>query len=195
MLEQLLSSKARVAILRLFLLSPEERFYVREVAHRTDQPRRAVQRELRKLEAIGVLEHSVDGNRKYYQVRKDCPILPELQSMFLKTVGLGNVLREHLGEKGEAIQVAFIFGSYASGEEGVTSDIDLFVIGSIGSRELSGVLAHVQRELRREINEVVMSAEEFEEKVRAENHFVFSVLDEAKIFLVGDERDLEGLAG
>ena len=195
MLERLLSSKARVAILRLFLLSPEERFYVREVAHRTDQPRRAVQRELRKLEGIGLLEHTVDGNRKYYQVRKDCPILPELKSMFLKTVGLGNVLREHLGEKGEAIQLAFIFGSYASGEEDATSDIDLFVIGSIGSRDLSGVLAHVQRDLRREINQVVMSAGEFEEKVRAKNHFVLSVLDEAKIFLVGDERDLEGLAG
>ena len=194
MLEQLFSSKARVAVLRLFLLSPEERFYVREVATRTDQPRRAVQRELRKLERIGLLEHTVDGNRKYYQVREECPILPELKSMFLKTVGLGDVLREYLAEKDDAIQVAFIFGSYATGEQNATSDIDLFVIGSISARELSGVLAQIQRELRREINQVVMSAEEFEAKVGAENHFVLAVLDGPRLFLVGDEEDLATLA-
>ena len=194
MLEKLFSSKARIAVLRLFLLNPEERFYVREVAARTDQPRRAVQRELRKLEGIGLLEHTVDGNRKYYQVSKDCPIFPELKSMFLKTVGLGDVLREHLVEKGEAIQVAFIFGSYACGEEKATRDIDLFVIGSISSKELSGTLAQAQRELRREINPVVMSAEEFEGKVRADNHLVLSVVDGPKLFLVGDEANLARVA-
>ena len=194
MLEQLFSSRARIAILSLFLLNAEERFYVREAATLTDQPRRAVQRELRKLEGIGLLEHRVDGNRKYYQVSKDCPIFPELKSMFLKTVGLGDVLREHLVEKGEAIQVAFIFGSYACGEEKATSDIDLFVIGSISSKELSGVLAQAQRELRREINQVVMSVDEFQVKVGDSNHVVLSVLDEPKVFLLGDEANLARIA-
>jgi predicted nucleotidyltransferase len=194
MLEQLFSSRARIAILRLFLLNPEERFYVREAATLTDQPRRAVQRELRKLEGIGLLEHTVDGNRKYYQVNNGCPIFPELKSMFLKTVGLGDVLREYLAEKAKAIEVAFIFGSYASGEEKAASDIDLFVIGSISSRELSGVLAQAQRDLRREINQVVMSVDEFQVKVGDNNHVVLSVLDEPKVFLLGDETDLARIA-
>lgn len=194
MLEQLFSSKARVAVLRLFLLSPEERFYVREVAARTDQPRRAVQRELRKLEGIGLLHHTVDGNRKYYQVNRDCPIFPELKSIFLKTAGLGDVLRESVGEAGEKIDVAFVYGSYARGEETLASDVDLFVVGSIGSRELSELLAGVQRQLGREVNAVVMGPEELRDKVAHRNHFVRWVLGEDRMFLVGTEHELGRLA-
>jgi predicted nucleotidyltransferase len=195
MLQRLFSSQARVAILRLFLLNSGDRFYVREVAARTDQPRRSVQRELPKLVAIGLLTHTVDGNRKYYQVNRDCPIFPELKSIFLKTVGLGDALREYLVEAEDGIQVAFIYGSYARGEESTTSDLDLFVIGSISARELSGVLAQAQRDLGREINPMTMSVEELQGKMEAKNHFVLSILDEPKVFLVGDERDLERLAG
>lgn len=90
MLVELFSSHARVAVLNLFLANPDDRFYVREVAARTRQPVRAVQRELPKLEAIGLLKHTVDGNRKYYQVDRECPIFPDLKSLFLKTVGLGD---------------------------------------------------------------------------------------------------------
>lgn len=188
MLEELFSSQARVAILHLFLLSPDDRFYVREVAARTNQPRRAVQRELPKLEAIGLLDHTIDGNRKYYRVNKDCPI-------FLKTVGLGDALREFLGQAEGAIHVAFIYGSYAKGEESTTSDIDLFVVGTITARELSAVLATARSELGREINPVMMSPEEFTAKVASRNHFVLSLLEEPKTFLVGNAEDLESLAG
>ena len=195
MLEELFSSQARVAILRLFLLNPDDRFYVREVAARTNQPRRAVQRELPKLEAIGLLEHTIDGNRKYYRVNKDCPIFPELKSVFLKTVGLGDALREFLGQAEGAIHVAFIYGSYAKGEESTTSDIDLFVVGTITARELSAVLVTAKSELGREINPVMMTPEEFTAKVASRNHFVLSVLEEPKTFLVGNVEDLESLAG
>lgn len=195
MLEELFSSQARVAILRLFLLSPDDRFYVREVAARTSQPRRAVQRQLPKLEAIGLLEHTIDGNRKYYRANKDCPIFPELKSIFLKTVGLGDALRGFLGQAEGAIHVAFIYGSYAKGEESTTSDIDLFVVGTITARELSAVLATARSELGREINPVMMTPREFTAKVASRNHFVLSLLEEPKTFLVGNAEDLESLAG
>jgi len=178
----------------LFLLSADERFYVREVAARTNQPRRAVQRELPKLEAIGLLGHTMDGNRKYYQVNKDCPIFPELKTIFLKTVGLGDALREHLAQVERTIQVAFVYGSYAKGEESTTSDIDLFVVGTITARELSSVLATARTELGREINPVLMTPDEFGAKVASANHFVLSVLEEPKTFLVGNAEDLESLA-
>jgi len=192
-LNELFSSQARVAILNLFLANPENRFYMREIASLTRQAVRAVQRELPKLEAIGLLEHTVDGNRKYYQVNKDCPIFPELKSIFLKTVGLGDALRGYLDQAEGAIQVAFIYGSYAKGEESTTSDIDLFVIGSITAKELSRLLAPAQTELRRQINPVVMGRQEFQEKVAAKNHFVISLLREPKIFLIGNEDELDRL--
>jgi predicted nucleotidyltransferase len=194
-LEELFSSQARVAILKLLLLNGGKRFYLREIASLTEQPVRAVQRELPRLERIGLLGHTVEGNRKYYQVNRDCSIYPELKSIFLKTVGLGDALREHLNGAAGDIEVAFIYGSYARGEEKLDSDIDLFVVGTIGARELSGLLATAKSELAREVNPVVMTPQEFVAKVASGNHFVLSLLDEPKIFLVGNAADLEALAG
>lgn len=195
MVQQLFSSQARVSIMNLFLMNAGDRYYLRQVASLTGQPVRAVERELRKLEAIGLVTHTVEGNRKYYRVNEDCPIFPELKAIFLKTVSLGDALREYLVEEEGGVQVAFIYGSYAKGDESTTSDIDLFVIGSATLKELSGVLAQAQRELSREINPVIMSVEELQAKVKANNHFMLSILDEPKVFLVGDEGDLERLAG
>jgi len=194
-LEELFSSQARVAILKLLLLNAGRRFYLREIASLTEQPVRAVQRELPKLERIGLVSHEVDGNRKYYRVNRDCPIFPELKSIFLKTVGMGDALTEHLGRSEGKIEVAFIYGSYARGEERLDSDIDLFVVGTISARELSGALAAVRSELAREINPVVMTPQEFAAKVASGNHFVLSLLEEPKTFLVGNAEDLEALAG
>ena len=156
---------------------------------------RAVQRELPKLERIGLLEHTVDGNRKYYQVNRQCPIFPELKSIFLKTVGLGDALREYLSKDAGSIEVAFIYGSYARGEESIASDIDLFVVGTVGAMELSTALAAAKSELAREINPVILTPAEFADKVASGSHFVLSLLEEPKTFLVGNAEDLESLVG
>ena len=194
-MEELFSSQARVAILKLLLLSGGRRFYLREIATLTDQPVRAVQRELPKLERLGLLSHTVEGNRKYYQVNRNCPIFPELKSIFLKTVGLGDALRDHLDQAKGSIRVAFIYGSYARGEESLASDVDLFVVGTIDAMELSTALAPARAELSREINPVQMTPDEFRGKVASGNHFVLSLLEGAKTFLVGNAEDLESLAG
>jgi predicted nucleotidyltransferase len=194
-LEELFSSQARVAILKLLLLNGDGRFYLREIATLTEQPVQAVQRELPKLERIGLLDHTVHGNRKYYQVNKDCPIFPELKSIFLKTVGFGDALREYLSKEVGGIEVAFIYGSYARGEESIASDIDLFVVGAIKARDLSATLADARSDLSREVNPVIMTPQEFRAKAAAKNHFVLSVLEEPKTFLVGNAQDLESLAG
>jgi predicted nucleotidyltransferase len=194
-LEQIFSSQARVAIMKLFLLNPDDRYYLRQAASLTGQPVRAVEREVARLEVVGLLFHTLEGNRKYYQVDKKCPIFPELKSMFLKTVGLGDVLRQYMEGVEGAVEVAFVYGSYARGEETSLSDIDLFVIGSVTGMELSSILAEARSELGREINPVLMSPEEFASKVASGNHFALSILKDAKTFLVGNAEDLESLAG
>ena len=195
MLQELFSSQARIAILGLFLLNPSDRFYMREVATRSSQPIRAVQRELARLEAAGLLSHTMDGNRKYYQINKNCPIFPELKAIFLKTFALGDILRQHLSGVKRDIIVAFIYGSYAKAQETATSDIDLFVVGDITASELSKALSPTKEGLGREINAIAMPLRELKAKVKAQNHFVLSVLSEPKLFLVGDNDDIESITG
>lgn len=189
MLTELFSSQARVDILKLFLLNPTDNFYQREIAVLCHLPVRAVQRELQKLEKIGLIRKSTRGNRNYYQIDKSASIFEELKSIFLKTVGLGDVLKNHLKEHQEEISIAFIYGSYARHNEMATSDLDLFVIGTIGPRKVSTILAKAKSALKREINFTVSSVEEYRQKAKKGNHFVTALAKEPKIFLIGNENE------
>lgn len=189
MINKLISSKARVEIMKLFLFNPHDNYYQRQIASLTHQPIRAVQRELERLVGIGLIMKSPQGNRYYYKVNTGCSIYPELKSVFLKTVGLFSILKAHLSNK-EDIGVAFVYGSYAKDQENSMSDIDLMVIGQISSRRLSSILAEAKTELGREINYVVFTEDEFRQKAKKKDHFVSSVLKDKKVFIVGDEDEL-----
>ena len=189
MLEELLGSRARVIILKTFLLDLERDFYQREISTITNLPIRAVQREVERLVKIGLIEKQIRGNRKYYRCRRDFPIFEELKSIILKTVALGNVLKDYLQKKKEKIELAFIYGSFAKGEENISSDIDLLLVGNITSKEASMLLSPAKNSLRREINFIVYDEKELLKK--KESHFLKQVLKEPKIFLVGNEGDIK----
>jgi len=191
MIDRLFSSKARVEILKLFLFNPNNSFYQREISNLTHQPIRGVQREVDKLYSVGLIEKSTQGNRIYYKLNKRCPIISELKNILFKSVGIAEVLKNNL--KGNGIRIAFIYGSYAKGEESLLSDIDLMVIGNVSSKELSAILSRPKRELMREINYAVFSLDEFIDRLKQKDHFLNSVLKDKKIFIVGDEDGLKGL--
>ena len=87
-LEALFSSAARVDILRLFLLNPERQYYQREIERETGQPIRAVQREVKRLEEIGLLTRSTEGNRVFYCLNPEFPLLAELTALFQSATGI-----------------------------------------------------------------------------------------------------------
>ncbi|MFH0795484.1 MAG: nucleotidyltransferase domain-containing protein [Candidatus Omnitrophota bacterium] len=189
-MDKLFSSKARVEILKLFLFNPDGKFYQRQIATLTHQPIRAVQREVNKLEEIGLIERFGQDNRVYYNVNKICPIFEELKRILFKSAGIAESLREYL-RKSDDITFAFIYGSYAKGKESSLSDIDLLVVGNISSRALSKILVKPKRELSREINYAVFDVEEFKEKVEQKDHFLNTVMKEEKIFIVGSEDEFK----
>jgi predicted nucleotidyltransferase len=191
MLDKLFSSKTRVEILKLFLFNTSNSFYQRQISNLTAQSIRGVQREVEKLHRIGIIERSIQGNRIYYKLNKKCPIIQDLKNIFFKSVGIAEVLKENLKEK--EIKIAFIYGSYAKGEESLLSDIDLMVLGDISSKELSNILSKPKRELMREINYVVFSLDEFINKAMQKDHFINSVLKDKKIYIMGSENELKGL--
>jgi len=191
MLNKLFSSKTRVEILKLFLFNANNSFYQRQISSLVKQSIRGVQREVDKLNRIGIIEKSTQGNRIYYKLNKKCPIVQDLKNIFFKSVGVAEVLRENFKEK--KIKFAFIYGSYAKGEESLLSDIDLMVIGDISLKELSNILSKPKKELMREINYVVFSLDEFINKAIQEDHFINSVLKDKKIFIIGSKNELKGL--
>ena len=194
-LQALFTSQARVEVLKLFFLRSSRRHYMREISSLTDQPVRAIQRELARLEDAGLLISSVEGNRKYFQANRQSPVFSELRALMVKTAGIVDQLKKILQTRSDAIHVAFIFGSFARGSETSASDIDLMIIGAITSRELSRLLKPLKEQLNREMNPVTIRAEEFQGNVKKGDSFTQSILEEPKIFLIGDADELQEMVG
>jgi DNA-binding transcriptional ArsR family regulator len=86
-LDILFSSAARVQILHLFLSHSDSQFYQREIERETGQPIRAVQREVKRLEEMGLLDRSTEGNRVFYRLNPEFPVLDELTALFRSATG------------------------------------------------------------------------------------------------------------
>jgi uncharacterized protein len=194
MLEKILGSKLRTKVLGWLFSHPDKRYFVRQLTKLLEEDSTNVSRELARLEKTGILISTREGKQKYYQANRQSPLFNEIHGLVLKTVGAADVLRLALAPVVERIMVSFIFGSIASGDENVSSDIDVMVIGEISFGEISSLLIESEKQLGREINSVVYPIAEFKKKVKEDHHFVNNVLKNKKIFLAGDENELGRLA-
>ena len=189
MLQRLFSSRVRVEILSAFLMNPERELYLREVARLTGEDYKNVSMELRNLEEIGLLSSRNEGNLKYFSLNKAFVIYEELKSIFMKTKGAVGILREAVSTKRD-IDYAFIYGSFATGEERAESDIDLMVIGRISLEEVLALIRGPEEKLSREINVSLYDLQEIRKRVKDHDPFIMEVLEGSKIMLIGDENEL-----
>jgi predicted nucleotidyltransferase len=143
-----------------------------------------------KLEELGILRSKRNGNLKHFQANHECPFFEELKGLVLKTTGMAGGIRATL-DKLAGIEYAFIYGSYAKGEEKADSDVDLLIIGDVDMDRLDSNLGKLEKTLGREINYVLYSMEEFKSKKKAKDGFLMDVLRGKKIMLVGAENGLE----
>ncbi len=189
MLQKLFSSRVRVEILSAFLMNPERELYVREVERLTGEDYKNVSMELRNLEEIGLLSSRNEGNLKYFSLNKEFVIYEELKSIFMKTKGAVGIIREAVSTK-RHIDYAFIYGSFATGEERAESDIDVMVIGEISLEEVLRLIRGPEEKLSREINLSLYDLQEMRKRMKDRNPFIMEVLEGSKIMLVGDEDEL-----
>jgi len=188
-LERLFSSKLRVKLLNAFLNTPAASFYVRELSRKIQEDATNTSRELRNLEAAGLLMSELRGKQKYYSVSEDYFLYPELKAIIFKTTGVRGLIQEALQDLG-GIEGAFIYGSYATGKETAHSDIDVLIIGKPNMRELGKKMDNLEEKLSREINFTCFDRGEFEDRKRQGDSFLSEVLSERKIILLGSEDEL-----
>ena len=192
MLKHLLGSRTRISILKHFVFNPDKEYYIREIERLTKEPFDPLRMELRRLENIGLLKSRTSSRQKYYSINSEHALFQDIKSIILKTVGIGDLLKTTFGKKDD-ILIVFIYGSYAKNVEYTESDIDIFVIGNISSKELQGVISDIEGKTKREINPTIYSLEEIKEKYRSRNNFITGVLRGQKIFLKGNEDGLRKL--
>lgn len=187
MLEMLASSKARIAVIRLFYLNPDRGYHLREVSRLLALNPNQAKRELDRLAGGGMLAMAKVGNASVYRLDKSFAFHKEMSAIVRKTMGAEEGLRKVLGPL-EGIKAAFIFGSYAEGEITPKSDIDIMIIGTPDMARLNKAINSLEKKLKRPIQYVVYPQKEFKEK--KSYGFVKNVMARKKTFILGDEHEL-----
>ena len=182
-----LFGKVRSSVLALLFCHSDESFYFREIERSVCTGRGAVQRELENLVNAGLVLRRKRGNQLYYQANTKSAIFPELKSLMVRTAGVADVLREALAPLTDRMTAAFIYGSFAKGTETADSDVDVLVVGDVKFSEVVDLLGSAQESIGREVNPSVYPTKELLGKISEGRHFVASLIDEPKIFLIGDE--------
>ena len=190
-LADVLFSKVKQRVLALFFGNPNRSYYTNEIIRLSHSGTGAVLRELEKLTSANLITLKRVGNQKLYVVNQDSPIFSELRSLVQKTFGIADIIREMLTPMLAHIQIAFIYGSIAKGEDKASSDIDLMVIGNeLDYPELYLLLETAQAKLGRQVNPTFYTHTEWIKKYKSGNNFINQVIKRPKIFIIGSENEL-----
>lgn len=188
-----LLGSTRSAVLAALLLHPDMSLHVRELARLTGASPGSLHRELRLLAELGLLLRQETGRQVHYRANTACPVFEELAGLLRKTVGVVDVLRAALLPLADDIELAFVYGSVAAGQETARSDVDVMVLGQAGFADVVQALAPTQDRLRREVNATVMRTADFVRKFRTGEGFASNVRHGPKLWLIGNDDDLAKL--
>lgn len=185
----------RQHVLAALLLQPGRSLHLRELARLAGSHAGTLAREVDKLAQAGLLLRTDQGNQALYSANMQHPLYAELAAMFRKTHGAVPALRAALEPLAGQIDLAFVYGSVASGAHTDHSDVDVMLVGSVDFVAVVQALYPLHEQLGREVNPVVWAPQELAAKARAGDAFVRDVLRKPKLWIKGSEHELEQLAG
>jgi DNA-binding transcriptional ArsR family regulator len=194
MISDTLFSPALQKILALLFVRVDEAFHLNEIIRRTGLGSASAQRELKRLEQSGLIVGQRVGNMHSFQANRASVVYPELHGLIQKTFGLTGVVGNALLALSPHVDLAFIYGSVAKGSATASSDIDLLLIGDdISYGSLLAALAGAEEALGRKISPTPYTRGDFVKRHQEQQHFLMRVLEQPKLFLIGNEDDLRRL--
>jgi len=209
MLSNLFGSRARVKILKIFLLNPDQKYYIRQLSRDLKLQVNSVRRELENLEKFGILVSgsviasseadkaaifsSITGkitasdddnekhDKKYFKAHADFVLFEEIKSLIIKAQILyGEDFFNKLKKIG-SIKLLIFLGKFVNDP---SSPVDLFVVGRINKIRLLRLIKELERELGREINFTYMDMPEFKYRREITDIFLYGILENKKIIAV-----------
>lgn len=196
MLEHLFGSRTRVKLLGLFLKSPDEKLYVREITRRVDTQINAVRRELSNLLKLGLIQEVVEREpsgekqagvkKKYYRVNPEFKLITELTSLVMRArVLLEGQLDQEIIKLGDIRYLAFM-GSFIGESH---APVDLFIVGDIDPKRLERLVRDNENGVGFEINFSLMPFDEFQYRKDMTDKFLYAILEAPKNVVIDRLRD------
>ena len=184
---EVLFSGTRRRVLGLFFGQPEREFRIGELIQLAGAGSGAVQREVARMAECGLLSVRREGRQKWYQANRESPVYEELCSMVRKTIGPSATLKDAVAELPGRVDLALMFGSTAKGAARADSDIDVLLVSDeLRLEDVFRVFQPVERELGRQVNPLLYTSAEFDQRMNQGSAFLQRIFDGEYTILKGE---------
>lgn len=178
MLEQLIGSRTRVKLLKIFLSNPDKDYFVRELTRKIKERINSVRRELENLETIGLISSQQTGQKKFYRVDSSFILFSELRALILKSqLTVERDLAKSLRSVGQISYLA-LTGIFTDIEDAQT---DILIVGKVNRIKLRKLINKFSRELDKRIRFTIMTKKEFEYRNDLTDKFLYHIMEHKKI--------------
>lgn len=184
MIDALFGSKTRVKLLHLFLNSPGQSFYVREITRKIDEQINSVRRELSNMLEIGIITSDNADNKLYYQVNQRYDYYVPLRAIFGDSSEETNVVPAAVDSPSDeykdvitsipGLSLAVFAGVLVHGS---SSQIDVVLVGNISTAKVKSAIKVIEKAEGRDINYTVLSYDEFYYRLSIRDRFITEILN------------------
>lgn len=183
-LKALFSSQTRVKLLSVFLLHPEQEYFIRELTRLLNEQINSIRRELENLRQVGLVKARHKNRKKYYKVDTDFPLYPDLRSLFVKAVqGESPIVSSLKSLKG--VRLILLAGSFS----GSDSKVDLLIVGDVSREVLEALLS--QDQSLKSVKYSIFSEADFLYRLSLKDRFVLDILSDNRNVIVLNELQRE----
>jgi len=199
MLGKLFGSNSRVKLLKLFLLHPEEKYYIRQISRNLKLQLNSVRRELENLEKFGLLDsfqakdmeddhnsndsESSKHEKKYYKADKSFVLFDEIKNLIIKAQVLYEKDFIEKIKKIGNIKLLILTGIFSNLS---ASPVDMLVVGKLNKIKLTRIIKELEHELGRELNYTFMEPKEFKYRRDMTDVFLYQILESNKILVINE---------
>lgn len=189
MLDQLIPSKVRRKILRLYFHGVDKTYYLREIVRITDEEVNAVKRELDILHDAKVLTRERRMNKVFYALNKYFPLYDEFLRIFTRETVLAKLVTKNMSTLGKIKYIA-VSTKFSKKQPIKEDEIYVLFVGIVVLPEVEAIMQASKEDLGWDVNYTVMTEDELSFRKKNNDPFIGKFLKHPKVMLVGQEEEL-----
>jgi len=195
MLNAIFGSEARVKILNLFLLHPETKYYILQIARDLKLPANSVRREVENILKSGLIaatsaplndqpedkKNKAKSEKKYFEANKNFILYPEMKALFIKAQVISSQKFVSNLQKSFQPKLLALTGFFTNFPEAQT---DILIVGHVKRPAFLKLIAELEKDFGREINFTILEEKEFKYRQDIMDIFLYNILEGKTITLI-----------
>jgi hypothetical protein len=169
-LKALFSSATRGKLLSIFLLNPDQEYFIRELTRLLDEQINSIRRELENLKRIGLVKSRNRNRRKFFRVNPDFELYTDLRNIFSKSVQGEDAFVAALKQL-QGVKLIVLAGSFV----GEDDQVDLLVVGDVGKQDVENLLS--RDPALRNVKYSIFSTPDFLYRLSLKDKFIKDIVD------------------